>query len=160
MHSTNEKLKLLANCKKCQLKGELSSWNKNQPKPEYYSHFNNIELAIAFRTLNAIPENNLEKVVIDICHNSCLEIELKDINHCYCLPISRYSRISNKIVIINFVNRKHSEALLGNIKNISSKVQSQRGMDALNKQDKSPKQVQGYPQSFPKRKFSNNNNYR
>ena len=33
-------------------------------------------------------------------------------------------------------------------------------MDALNKQDKSPKQVQGYPQSFPKRKFSNNSNYR
>ena len=72
-----------------------------------------------------MPENNLEKVVIDICHDSGLEIEPKDIEGCHRLPISRYSRDSNKRVIVKFVNRKHPEALLRNKNSISSKDFSQ-----------------------------------
>ena len=37
------------------------------------------------------------------------------------LPVSRYSRDSNKGVIVKFVNRKHPEAMLRNKKSISSK---------------------------------------
>ena len=61
------------------------------------------------------------KVVIDISHKSCLEIELKHFKGCHCLPISRNSRDSNKRVITNLVNRKHPEALLQNKMTISSK---------------------------------------
>ena len=40
---------------------------KNQAKSEHYSTRNNIEL---FGIPNDIPENNVEKVVVDICHDS------------------------------------------------------------------------------------------
>ena len=61
--------------------------------------------------MNDMPEDNLEKVLIEICHDSGLEIEPKDIERCHHLPVSRYSRDSNKGVIVKFVNRKHPEAL-------------------------------------------------
>ena len=70
---------------------------------------------------NDIPEDNLEKVVIDIYHDSDVEIEPKDIEGCHCLPVSRCSRNSNKRVIVKFVNRKHPEAMLRNKKSISNK---------------------------------------
>ena len=41
---------------------------------EQYNQHNNIELS---GILNDIPENNLDKVLIDICHDFCLEIEPK-----------------------------------------------------------------------------------
>ena len=47
---------------------------KNKTKSEQYSRRNNIKLS---GIPNAIPENNLEKVVTDICHNSGFEIEPK-----------------------------------------------------------------------------------
>ena len=62
--------------------------------------------------MNDIPEDNLEKVVIDICHDSDVEIEPKDIERCHHLPVSRYNRDSNKRIIAKFVNRKHPEAML------------------------------------------------
>ena len=91
---------------------------KNQAKSEQYSRRNNIELS---GIPNDIPENNLEKVVVDICHDSGLKIEPKDIEGCHRLSVSRYSRDSNKRVIIKFVNRKHLQTLLQNKKIISSK---------------------------------------
>ena len=100
----------------------IISLEKNQAKSEQYSRLNNIELS---GIPNDIPENNLEKVVIDICHDSGLEIEPKDIEGCHRLPVSRYSRDSNKRVIVKFVNRKCLEALLRNKKSISSKGFSQ-----------------------------------
>ena len=59
--------------------------------------------------------------MIDICHDSGSEIEPKDIEGCHHLPVSRYSRDSNKRVIVKFVNREHPEVLLRNKKSISSK---------------------------------------
>ena len=38
---------------------------------------------------NHIPEDNLEKVAIDIFHDSDVEIEPKDIEGCHRLPVSR-----------------------------------------------------------------------
>ena len=59
--------------------------------------------------------------MIEICHYSGLEIEPKDIEGCHRLPVFRYSRDSNKGVIVKLINRKHSEALLRNENPISSK---------------------------------------
>ena len=71
-------------------KSESSALNKSQAKSEQYSsQHNNIELS---GIPNDIPEDNLEKVVIDICHDSDVEIEPKDIEGCHLLPVSRYSR--------------------------------------------------------------------
>ena len=120
LHSTNEKIRSeLAVVKNVNTKLEerIICLEKNQAKSEQYSRRNNIELS---GIPNDIPENNLEKVVIDICHDSSLEIEPKDIEGCHRLPVSRYSRDSNK-----FVNRKHPEASLRNKKSINSKDFSQ-----------------------------------
>ena len=69
-------------------KSESSALNKSQAKSEQYSQHNNIELS---GIPNDIPEDNLEKVVIDICHDSDVEIEPKDIEGCHRLPVSRYT---------------------------------------------------------------------
>ena len=45
----------------------------------------------------------------------------KDIEGCHRLPLSRNSRGQDKKVIVKFVNRKHSEALLKDKKRICSK---------------------------------------
>ena len=74
LHSTNEKIRSeLAVVKNVNTKLEerIITLEKNQSKSEQYSRRNNIEL---YGIPNDIPENNLEKVVIDICHNSGLEI--------------------------------------------------------------------------------------
>ena len=99
-------------------KSKSSALNKSQPKSKQYSQHNNIELS---GTPNDITEDNLEKVVIDICHDSDVEIEPKDIEGCHRLPVSRYSRDSNKRVIVKFINRKHPEAMLRNKRSISNK---------------------------------------
>ena len=59
--------------------------------------------------------------MIDICHDSEVEIEPKDIDGCHRLPASRYSSDSNKRITVKFVNRKDSEAILRNKKVISNK---------------------------------------
>ena len=121
LDSTNEKIRSeLAVVKNVNTKLEerIISLEKNQAKSEQYSRCNNTELS---GIPNDVPEDNLEKVLIDMCHNSGLEIDPKDIEGCHRLPVSRYSRDSNKRVIVKFVNRKHPEALLRNKKSIGSK---------------------------------------
>ena len=79
LHSTNEKIKSdLSIVKNVMVKLEerIISLEKIQAKSEQYSWCNNIELS---GILNDIPENHFEKVVIDICHDSNVEIEPKDI---------------------------------------------------------------------------------
>ena len=125
LYSTNEKIRSeLAVVKNVNTR--LEEWaislEKNQAKSEQYSRRNNTDLS---GIPNDLPENNLEKVVINICHDSGLETEPKDIEGCNHLPVSRYSRDSNKGVIGKFVNRKHHEALLRNKKTINSKDFSQ-----------------------------------
>ena len=70
---------------------------KKQAKSEQCSRRNNIEL---FNILNDIPQNNLEKVDRHL-HDSGLEKrQSKDMEVRHRLPVSRYSRDSNKRVII------------------------------------------------------------
>ena len=59
--------------------------------------------------------------MISIWRDSGVEIDPKNIEGCHRLPISRNSRGQDKRVIVKFVNRKHSEALLRDKKRISSK---------------------------------------
>ena len=86
---------------------------KNQAKSEQRSRCKNIELS---GIPNDITKDNLEKVVIGICHESDLNIEPKDVGVCHRLPVFRDSKDSNKRVKIKFVKRKHPEALLRNKK--------------------------------------------
>ena len=77
LHSTNEKIRSkLAVVKNVntKLEEQIISLDKNQVKSEQYSRRNNIELS---GIPNDIPENNLQKVVIDICRDSGLEINQK-----------------------------------------------------------------------------------
>ena len=92
LHSTNEKITsdlLVVKNVNAKLEERIISLEKSQAKSEQYSRRNNIELS---GIPNDIPEDNLEKVVIDICHDSDVEIEPKDIEGCHRLPVSRSSR--------------------------------------------------------------------
>ena len=121
LHSTNKKIineVAVVKNGNTKLEERIISLEKNQTKSEKYSRRNNIQLP---RIPNDIPEDNLEKVMIDICHDSGLEIEPKDIEGYHRFSVSRYSRDSNKRVIVKFVNRKYPEVLLRNKKSINSK---------------------------------------
>ena len=98
LHSTNEKISELAVVKNVntKLEEQIISLEINQANSEQYNRRNNIELS---GIPNEIPEDNLEKVVIDICDNSGTETEPKDIEGCHRLPVSRYIRDSNKRLI-------------------------------------------------------------
>ena len=91
---------------------------KIQAKGEQYSRRNNAEIS---DIPNSIPDEDLENTVISICKDSGVEIDPKDIESCHRLPLSRNSRRQDERVIVKFVNRKHSEALLRDKKQISSK---------------------------------------
>ena len=56
------------------LEERIISLEKNQAFSEQYSRCNNIKLS---SILNDIPEDNLEKVEIDICYDADFEIEPK-----------------------------------------------------------------------------------
>ena len=121
LHSTNETIRSDLTVVKnvnAKLKERIISLEKSHVKSVQYSPRNNVELS---GIRNDIPEDNLEKVESDICHDSDLEIEQKDIEGCHRLPDSRYSRDYNKRVIVKFVNRKHPEATLRNKKSINNK---------------------------------------
>ena len=86
LHCTNEKIRSeLAVLKNINTKMEerIIKLEKNQAKSEQHSWRNNIELS-------GIP--NLEKVLIDICHDSGLEVQPEDIEGCHRLPASRYRK--------------------------------------------------------------------
>ena len=91
---------------------------KNQAKGEQYSCRNNVEIS---GIPNSIPDKDLENTVISICKDSGVEIDPKDVEGCHRLPLSRSRRGQDKRVIVKFINRKHSEALLRDKKRISSK---------------------------------------
>ena len=94
---------------------------KNLAKGEEYSRRINVEIS---GIQNSIPDEDLENTVIQIliiCKDSGVEIDPKDVEDCYRLPLSRNSRGQDKRVVVKFLNRKHSEALLREKKRISSK---------------------------------------
>ena len=87
----------------------MTDLEKNQAKSEQYSRTNNVKFS---NIPNDIPDTQLEDKFIEICPESGVEIDQNDIEGCYRLPASIYSRSDNKRVIVKFVNRKHSESLL------------------------------------------------
>ena len=64
---------------------------------------------------------NLENTVVSTCKDSGVDIDPKDFEGCHRLPLSKNRRGQDKRVIVKFVNRKDSEALLRDKKQISSK---------------------------------------
>ena len=59
--------------------------------------------------------------IVKICKGSDINIPSKDIEGCHSLLLGRNSTNSTKPVIVKFVNRKHSEAMLLWRKDINSK---------------------------------------
>ena len=64
---------------------------------------------------------DLENTVINICKESGINADARDIEGCHRLPLSKNSRGHDKRVIVKFVNRKYVEALLKDKKRISAK---------------------------------------
>ena len=91
---------------------------KKQSKGEQYSGRKNVEIS---SIRNSIPDEYLESTVVSICKDSGVEIDPTDTEECYRLPLSKSSGGQDKSVIVKFVSRKHSEALLRDKKQISSK---------------------------------------
>ena len=74
LHSTNEKITsdlLVVKNVNAKLEEQIISLEKSQAKSEQYSRRNNIELS---GIPNDIPEDNLEKVVIDICGTTAVKV--------------------------------------------------------------------------------------
>ena len=59
--------------------------------------------------------------IVKICKGSDINIPSKDIEGCHRLPLGRNSTNSTKRFIVKFVNRKHSEAMLLQKKDINFK---------------------------------------
>ena len=91
---------------------------KNQVKGQQYSRRNHVELS---GIPNSICNEDLENTVINICKESGIDVDARDIEGCHRLPLSRNSRGHDKRVIVKFVNWKYAEALLKDKKQISCK---------------------------------------
>ena len=70
---------------------------------------------------NQIPDQDLEENVVKICKDSDINISPMDIGGWHRLPLGRNSTNTTKRVIVKFVNRKHSQAMLQRKKDINSK---------------------------------------
>ena len=90
------------------LEKRVTELEKSQAKAEQYSRKNKVEIS---GTPHEILDNNLEDKVIDICKDAVMEIGHMDIEGCYRLPLSGNNAGGTRRVIVNFVNRKHSEPM-------------------------------------------------
>ena len=110
---SNEKLSSQFNVVKnviASLEKRVTELEKSQAETEQYSRRNNIEISgIPYEIL----DYNLEYKVIDICKDAVIEIGHRDIEGCHRLPLSRSNTGGTKRVIVEFVNKKHSEDMLG-----------------------------------------------
>ena len=100
------------------LEKRITTLEKFQAKTEQYSRMYNVEIS---GISNDVLDNDLEEKLIEICKDSDIVITSSDIEGCHRLPLGRNSTSENKLVIVKFVNRKHSELMLRLKKNISSK---------------------------------------
>ena len=57
-------------------------------------------------------DQDLEENIIKTCKDSDINMSPMDIEGCHRLPLGRYTTNTTKQVIMKFVNRKHSEAML------------------------------------------------
>ena len=100
------------------LENRIVNLEKQLSKNEQYGRRNNVEVS---GISNDISDQDLEDNIVKICKDSDINISSKDIESCHRLPLGRNSTNSTKRVIVKFVNRKHSEAMLQRKKDINSK---------------------------------------
>ena len=98
------------------LQQRIMNLEQNQAKGEQYSRRNNVELS---GIPNSICDEGLENNVINICKESGIDVDARDIEGCHWLLLSRNSRGLDKRVIVKFGNRKYAEAMLKDKKRIS-----------------------------------------
>ena len=100
------------------LQNRIINLEKHQSKSEKYNRRNNVEIS---GISNEVSDQNLEETVIGICKDSGIEVNSLYIEGCHRLPLGRNVTNTNKRVIVKFVNRKHSEAMLQRKKDIIKK---------------------------------------
>ena len=100
------------------LENRIVNLKKQLSKNEQYGRRNNVEVS---GISNDISDQDLEDNIVKICKDSDINISSKDTKGCHRLPLGRNSTNSTKRVIVKFVNRKHSEAMLQRKKDINSK---------------------------------------
>ena len=100
------------------LQNRIINLEKQQSKSEQYNRRNNVEIS---GISNEVSDQNLEQTVIGICKDSGIEVNPLDIEGCHRLPLGRNATNTTKRVIVKFVNRKHSEAMLQRKKDINQK---------------------------------------
>ena len=100
------------------LQNRIINLEKQQSKSEQYNRRNNFKLS---GISNEVSDQNLEETVIGICKDSGIDVNSLDIEVCHRLPFGKNATNTNKRVIVKFVNRKHSEAMLQRKKDIIKK---------------------------------------
>ena len=83
---------------------------------EQYNTGNNAEIS---EISNELSDQNLEETVI--LKDSGIEVNLLDIQGFHRVPLGRNATNTTKRVMVKFVNRKHSEAMLQRKKDINKK---------------------------------------
>ena len=100
------------------LENEVVNLEKQVSKNEQHGRNSNVEIS---GISNQIPDQDVEENIIKICKNSDINISPMDIEGCHRFPHVRNTTNTAKRVIVKFVNRKHSEAMLQRKKDINSK---------------------------------------
>ena len=100
------------------LENRIVNLEKQLSKNKQYGHRNNLELS---GISNQIRDQDLEEKVVKISKDSDIDIPPMDIEGGHRFPLGRKSTNRTKRVIVKFVNRKHSEAMLQQKKDINSK---------------------------------------
>ena len=91
------------------LQNRIVNLEKQQSKSEEYNRRNNVKIS---GISNKFSDQNIEETVIGICKNSGIDVNPLDIEGCHRLPLGRNATNTTKRVIVKFVNRKYSEAML------------------------------------------------
>ena len=100
------------------LQNRIVNLEKQQSKLEQFNRCNNVEIS---GISNEVSDQNLEESVIEISKDSGIEVNPLDIEGCHRLPLGRNATSTTKCVIVKFVNKKHSEAMLWCKKDINKK---------------------------------------
>ena len=100
------------------LQNRIINLEKQRCKSEWYNRRNNVKIS---GISNEVSDQNLEETVIGICKDSGIDVNSLDIEVCHRLPFGKNATNTNKRVIVKFVNRKHSEAMLQRKKDIIKK---------------------------------------
>ena len=91
------------------LENKIINLEEQLSKNEQYGHCNNVKIPVIS---NDISDQDLEENIVKICKELDINISPMDIEGCHRLPLGRNSTNTAKRVILKFVNRKHSEAML------------------------------------------------